>query len=195
MRWSPATPSEAWSPRAALGPSPIPRRGLVLVATGAARLARGPLGPITPWAVASPRVERVLAGPAGPALMRRCVGRRPCLAHMIATCDAFVATPATTRAAVLRSSRTLDLRTQLPSLSVPATVVVGGRDRLTPPRFGRAIAEAVPGARLVEVPDAGHMLPLEAPDTLADLIAAATGIPGDTPEPPEAPATPLEEIR
>lgn len=157
--------------RLAAGHPSIPLAGLVLVATGAARLARGALAPVTPWAVASPRVERVLAGAAGPALMRRCVGRRPCLAHMVATRDAFVATPAITRAAVLRSIRALDLRAQLASVSVPTTVVVGGRDRLTPSRFGRTIARAVPGARLVEVADAGHMLPLEAPDILADLIA------------------------
>jgi pimeloyl-ACP methyl ester carboxylesterase len=114
---------------------------------------------------------------------------------MIAIRDAFVVTPASTRAAVLRSIRALDLRAQLPALSVPTTVVVGGRDRLTPPRLGRTIARAVPGARLVEVADGGHMLPLEAPDLLADLIGAATGIPGDTPASPGAPATRPEETR
>jgi pimeloyl-ACP methyl ester carboxylesterase len=51
-------------------------------------------------------------------------------------------------------------------------VVVGTRDLLTPPRLGRGIAAAVPGARLVEVPGAGHMLPYEEPDLLADIIAS-----------------------
>jgi pimeloyl-ACP methyl ester carboxylesterase len=31
----------------------------------------------------------------------------------------------------------------------------------------------VPGARLVEVPGAGHMLPFEEPDLLAELIVSA----------------------
>jgi pimeloyl-ACP methyl ester carboxylesterase len=52
-------------------------------------------------------------------------------------------------------------------------VVVGSRDLLTPPRLGRAIAAAIPGARLVEVPGAGHMLPYEEPDLLTALILEA----------------------
>jgi pimeloyl-ACP methyl ester carboxylesterase len=179
--------------RLATGRPGTPLAGLVLVATGAARLGRTALGPLAPWAAANPRIERLLAGAAGPALMRPCVGRRPCLAHLVATRDAFVATPATIRQAVLRSIRALDLRAQLPALSVPTTVVVGGRDRLTPPRLGRTVAKAVPGARLVEVADAGHMLPLEAPDLLADLIAAAEPFRGQ-PGPRPAPAAPVEEI-
>jgi len=31
----------------------------------------------------------------------------------------------------------------------------------------------VPGARLVEVPGAGHMLPYEEPDLLAEIIVSA----------------------
>ncbi|MFC9977791.1 alpha/beta fold hydrolase [Spirillospora sp. NPDC127200] len=46
---------------------------------------------------------------------------------------------------------------------VPAVVMTGGRDRLTPPAHGRRIAEALPGAELVEIERAGHVLPLEYP--------------------------------
>ncbi|MCP9953066.1 alpha/beta fold hydrolase [Actinomadura madurae] len=46
---------------------------------------------------------------------------------------------------------------------VPALVLVGGRDRLTPAAHGRRIAEAMPEAELVEVEQAGHVLPLEYP--------------------------------
>jgi pimeloyl-ACP methyl ester carboxylesterase len=46
---------------------------------------------------------------------------------------------------------------------VPAVVLVGGRDRLTPPEHGRRIAAALPDAELVEVEVAGHVLPLEYP--------------------------------
>ncbi|WP_051713223.1 alpha/beta fold hydrolase [Spirillospora albida] len=47
--------------------------------------------------------------------------------------------------------------------SVPAVVLCGGRDRLTPAEHGRRIAEALPDAELVEVQEAGHVLPLEYP--------------------------------
>ncbi|MFA1543911.1 alpha/beta fold hydrolase [Actinomadura monticuli] len=47
--------------------------------------------------------------------------------------------------------------------SVPALVVAGGRDRLTPAEHARRMAADLPGAELVEVEVAGHVLPLEYP--------------------------------
>ena len=51
--------------------------------------------------------------------------------------------------------------------AVGAAAAAGGT------RLGRALAAAIPGARLVEVPGAGHMLPYEEPDLLAELIGSA----------------------
>ena len=67
----------------------------------------------------------------------------------------------------------MDNRAGLASLGVPTTVVVGSRDILTPPRLGRGLAAAIPGARLIELPGAGHMLPYEEPDRLAEIILSA----------------------
>ncbi len=50
--------------------------------------------------------------------------------------------------------------------AVPTLVVVGDRDRLTPPRQARAIAAAVPGARLLGLQGAGHCAMLEQPDAV-----------------------------
>lgn len=47
---------------------------------------------------------------------------------------------------------------------MPAVVMVGDRDRLTPPACAESIAGALPGATLRVLPGAGHMLPLERPD-------------------------------
>ena len=49
-------------------------------------------------------------------------------------------------------------------VSVPTLVVWGASDRVVTPAYGRAVAAAVPGARFVEVPAAGHLPHLEAPD-------------------------------
>jgi pimeloyl-ACP methyl ester carboxylesterase len=49
---------------------------------------------------------------------------------------------------------------------VPTLVLTGGEDRLTPPAHGTAIAAAVPGSELVEIPQAGHVLMLEHPDAV-----------------------------
>ena len=47
--------------------------------------------------------------------------------------------------------------------SVPTLVLAGGQDRLTPAAHARRIADGLPDAELVEVEEAGHVLPLEYP--------------------------------
>ncbi len=60
---------------------------------------------------------------------------------------------------------------------VPVRVMVGDRDRLTPPSHATLLAEKVPGARLHVAPGAGHMLPLErdrlVSGALEELVAEA----------------------
>jgi pimeloyl-ACP methyl ester carboxylesterase len=72
-----------------------------------------------------------------------------------------------------------DLRRALPVFSkVPVVVISGGRDRLTPPHLMREIADAVTSARLVTIPEAGHVPMLESPDIvtaeLRELIRTAS---------------------
>jgi pimeloyl-ACP methyl ester carboxylesterase len=54
-------------------------------------------------------------------------------------------------------------------VSVPAIVIQGSRDLMTPAKGGKAIAAAIPGCRLVMIEGAGHMLMSERPD---DVLAA-----------------------
>jgi YbgC/YbaW family acyl-CoA thioester hydrolase len=52
----------------------------------------------------------------------------------------------------------------LPTLAgLPALVIVGAEDAITPPDTARRVAAAIPGARLVVVPGAGHVPMLERP--------------------------------
>jgi pimeloyl-ACP methyl ester carboxylesterase len=55
---------------------------------------------------------------------------------------------------------------------VPAAVLVGDRDRLTPPPCAESIAAALPGTELSVYPGAGHMLMLERPDEVSAVLAA-----------------------
>jgi pimeloyl-ACP methyl ester carboxylesterase len=65
-----------------------------------------------------------------------------------------------------------DSRPDLPGLDVPALVVVGEDDVLTPPAEAEAMASALPHARLVRIPGAGHLPPLETPaEFRASLLA------------------------
>ncbi len=56
-----------------------------------------------------------------------------------------------------------DLRPLLPTIACPTLVLCGAEDSWSPPAQHQAIAAAIPGARLVIVPECGHMAPLEAP--------------------------------
>jgi pimeloyl-ACP methyl ester carboxylesterase len=65
---------------------------------------------------------------------------------------------------------------------IPVLIMVGERDLITPVTHAEAMAVAIPGAELVVVPDAGHLLVLERPDEVAErvgkLIARAGQING-----------------
>ncbi|GHH86151.1 alpha/beta fold hydrolase [Streptomyces capitiformicae] len=64
---------------------------------------------------------------------------------------------------------------------LPVLVLAGVKDLVTPSEHSEAIADALPDAELVLVPDAGHLVMLEHPelvtDRLADLLARAGAIP------------------
>ena len=62
-----------------------------------------------------------------------------------------------------------DVTPQLGSITCPTLVIVGQADVISPPQEMRAIAQAIPRARLVEIAGAGHMAPLERP---AEVSAA-----------------------
>ena len=55
-------------------------------------------------------------------------------------------------------------------LDKPALVAWGMRDPYLPARFGRAYADALPQAELIELPDAGHWPWLDRPDVLDTVV-------------------------
>jgi pimeloyl-ACP methyl ester carboxylesterase len=62
------------------------------------------------------------------------------------------------------------LEAGLSSVRAPTAVVAGRRDRVVPTRAAADLAEAIPGAELVWVADAGHLVPQEAPGVLVDIV-------------------------
>ena len=54
-----------------------------------------------------------------------------------------------------------DLSESLGGITCPVQLVYGGEDRLTPPKYGRFLAERITGANLSVIPGAGHMVFLE----------------------------------
>ncbi len=59
----------------------------------------------------------------------------------------------------------------LPTLAdIPTLVMVGEADSVTPPDTARAMAQLIPGARLVVIPGAGHLASMEQPEKVNDQL-------------------------
>lgn len=63
-----------------------------------------------------------------------------------------------------------DHREALARLDLPVHVLCGAADRITPPALSQELAALIPHARFHEIEKAGHMLPLEQPQTVAALL-------------------------
>jgi pimeloyl-ACP methyl ester carboxylesterase len=59
---------------------------------------------------------------------------------------------------------------KLGTLEMPALVVWGLKDPYLPARFGRAYADALGNAKLIELPDAGHWAWLDRPDAIDSVV-------------------------
>ncbi|MEU5576383.1 3-oxoadipate enol-lactonase [Streptomyces huasconensis] len=75
-----------------------------------------------------------------------------------------------------------DLRDGVASVAAPTLVLAGREDPATPPAHAREIADAVPGASLVELAGASHLAPAERPTAVSAALrahfAGSTGSPG-----------------
>jgi pimeloyl-ACP methyl ester carboxylesterase len=165
--------------------------GVVLISTAAFEVDA------TSWL---PGPMRLAARRAGPALLRGAVGRRAAIAERIRAAGgdlAFLttrfiafgdgdvspavvdflervirATPIEVVADFYLALLELDKRAALATLGrVPVVVITGAQDRLIPAAKAAALAAAIPDARLVQVPGAGHAIILERPDAITQEIA------------------------
>ncbi|MEY4377220.1 MAG: hypothetical protein RJB26_1770 [Pseudomonadota bacterium] len=63
-----------------------------------------------------------------------------------------------------------DARPVLGRVHCPTLVLTGREDEWSPPSQHEAIAAAIPGAKLVIVPEAGHFAPLEQPEPVTQAL-------------------------
>jgi YbgC/YbaW family acyl-CoA thioester hydrolase len=65
-----------------------------------------------------------------------------------------------------------DSTTLLPTLDgLPTLVIVGEEDQMTPPALSQSMADLMPGSRLIVVPGAGHLTPMERPEVATTAVA------------------------
>jgi pimeloyl-ACP methyl ester carboxylesterase len=79
--------------------------------------------------------------------------------------------PATLAAALRGMAERADFTSQLGEIDVPALVICGEHDAISPPAEMRGIASAMPNATFELIEGAGHMAPLESPAAVNHAIA------------------------
>ncbi len=63
-----------------------------------------------------------------------------------------------------------DVCDRLHTIRIPALVVAGEEDRLTPEKYGRHLQEHIPNAIISILPGVGHMMALESPKRVAEVL-------------------------
>jgi pimeloyl-ACP methyl ester carboxylesterase len=152
--------------------------GVALIGASSSDLFRGAMGSIAEllrlrvgtFATAARRVDRlrraVLASPAdvGGVFARMTQFGPDAQPHLV---DHIVGLAERARAEVWTDGLTelmeMDLRQALPRVRVPAIVIVGQHDRVTPPATAVELVGGLPDATLVVIEHAGHMAMLERP--------------------------------
>ncbi|MFP5068586.1 alpha/beta fold hydrolase [Pseudonocardia nantongensis] len=109
----------------------------------------------------------------GPGMRALLLGRRPDALAVRATCETIGDCRPTTISGFTPTLTSHERDAALATFAdLPVEVLVGTRDRLTPPRYTRRIREHLPDARMTVFPDAGHMLPVERVTGVAARIAS-----------------------
>jgi pimeloyl-ACP methyl ester carboxylesterase len=70
----------------------------------------------------------------------------------------------------IAAAEAMDLQEAARGLRVPTLIVCGSRDKLTPLALSERLADLIPGSRLQIVEGVGHMLPVEAPERVNEMI-------------------------
>jgi pimeloyl-ACP methyl ester carboxylesterase len=71
-----------------------------------------------------------------------------------------------------RACDAFDIVPQLGEITVPTLIITGAADQLTPVKYATFMADHLPSARLVIVPEAGHMVMIEAETAVAREVEA-----------------------
>ena len=119
-----------------------------------------------------PLADTVIARWFTPAFARRCP-------HAVVRLrNGLIATPSEGYASCCEALAEMDLRPDLARLSAPTLVLAGECDTATPAEHGRAIADTVAGAQVLEVPCAAHLASIERAELVTALMLRFLAEPG-----------------
>jgi pimeloyl-ACP methyl ester carboxylesterase len=144
---------------------PPPLTGLVLIGTGAKlRVAPAILDNILPnFRETAVTANRYAWGPNA-------------LPEMVARgADLLSATPPAVLHGDFVACDRFDIRADLARITLPTLVIAGSEDKMTPPKYGRYLAETIPHAQFHLLEGAGHMMMIEKPGETAAAVERFLG--------------------
>ena len=121
------------------------------------------------------RIRAIPDNDLGHILVRSTFGARPDVRDVRETADAFEAIEIDEFLDAAPTILDHDVLDSLHRCELPAEVIVGSRDPLTPVRESRRLARVLPNASLTVVDGAGHQLMLEAPSEVNAMIRLLVG--------------------
>jgi 3-oxoadipate enol-lactonase len=131
------------------------------------------LGPPAGWAERAATVREHGTGAVAPAGVGRWLTEpyRAARPDVAATLQAMIAaTPAEGYASCCAIIERMDLEPRLGEIRAPALVIAAAQDPSTPPEHGERIAAAIPGARLEILDPGAHLVAVERPEVVTELI-------------------------
>jgi pimeloyl-ACP methyl ester carboxylesterase len=81
-------------------------------------------------------------------------------------------TPAAITYADFVACSTFDVTARLPEIAQPTLIIAGTADKMALPDWTQSLAAAIPTSELQLIEGAGHMVTLEQPDVVAELVGA-----------------------
>lgn len=97
---------------------------------------------------------------------------RPNAAASVVTYAERQSPPAEWFLAQIDASLGHDVHERLGAIAAPTLVISGAEDIMVPPRLGSDLAARIPGARFLEIPEAGHSVNLEAQRPFNEAVLA-----------------------
>lgn len=147
-------------------------RGLVLMATWAGRILDGaPQNRVQVPMLKYGLLQKMMASPTfGVYFASTLAGKDPSPAMLQVFREVFGRPNHRALIPIVEAFAKEDRYPRLGEISVPTVVVCGTADKTTPSAHSKRLADGIPGARLVMVPDKGHLLNWEAPIDLVDAV-------------------------
>ena len=70
----------------------------------------------------------------------------------------------------IEASTLYDRSASLPDIAAPTLLIFGGADTLAVPAVGERMAAEIPDARLIVIPEAGHLVNIEFPEVFNESV-------------------------